>query len=37
MAVNPDFRDLFATLNGAGAEDLADIAALHRMEEKGLE
>ena len=39
MALNPDFRDLFASLNGAGAEylvigayALTDIEALHRME-----
>ncbi len=40
MALNPDFRDLFASLNDAGAEylvigtyALADIEALKRMED----
>ena len=39
MALNLDFRNLFASLNGTGAEylaigayALADIEALHRME-----
>jgi hypothetical protein len=30
VAVNPDFRDLFAALNAAAARDLLDVETLER-------